>query len=439
MAAIVVIGTACAAAERTAGPTAVPGPVTARSPSRSSRNLDPAVPTAAFAAAADAGAGAAVLPRRRARRDRPWAQRRSVRPCRRPAPAYRWTLPTAADPALGRRARSASRDRPACSADGQVMISADVGEPARGAGRRRHRTCVGGQRRVASSSSARSLPDAERRRHRAGDVDRVGRRARLRAPDQRPDLRLPVRSQAVDRRARRRTGWSAPTSGSGRRWDPHRPRRARSAWPRPRPSSASSRTASPAAGSSASTRRGSRPTSSARPFAGIPIVATCNNAIMPGLQGALNEVAAAGLAGAIDVANTNTYGGCFGAAVGPADRRHDGRHPVAAHLGQALDTNTASNARAACRRWTAASCGSSASGASRGAATSSTPDGMHFEWVGERRRPDQLPVDATARTRWRPRPAPGRSPSCRRRRRRCRSRARAIARAPTAAATRPRD
>jgi hypothetical protein len=43
----------------------------------------------------------------------------------------------------------------------------------------------------------------------------------------------------------------------------------------------------------------------------IPVRARCHRRIVADLQAALAEVAAAGLAGAIDVANTNTYGGCF--------------------------------------------------------------------------------------------------------------------------------
>ena len=45
----------------------------------------------------------------------------------------------------------------------------------------------------------------------------------------------------------------------------------------------------------------------------IPIRARCHNAVSGAIGAALDEVAAAGLGGAIDVANTNTYGGCFNA------------------------------------------------------------------------------------------------------------------------------
>ncbi|HEX6785600.1 MAG TPA: hypothetical protein VF076_00265, partial [Acidimicrobiales bacterium] len=61
-AAIVVVATACAPPpDPPPVLTGVPGPVTARITVSQSRNLDPAVQAAAFAAAADAGAGAALL------------------------------------------------------------------------------------------------------------------------------------------------------------------------------------------------------------------------------------------------------------------------------------------------------------------------------------------------------------------------------------------
>ena len=55
-------------------------------------------------------------------------------------------------------------------------------------------------------------------------------------------------------------------------------------------------------------------------FTGIPIVATCHRVVTPAIQGALNEIAAAGLAGAIDTVNTNRYGGCFAPSRGPRRR-----------------------------------------------------------------------------------------------------------------------
>jgi len=122
----------------------------------------------------------------------------------------------------------------------------------------------------------------------------------------------------------------------------------------------------------------------------LGIRATCNNVAIPALQGALNEVAAAGLAGAIDVANTNTYGGCYGGLgeVSPLGSTTGGF--LSKHSwGVAIDMNTVQNPEGApptmnCdvvrifRKWGFAWGGNFIQG-----------DGMHFEYVGERR--DQWP------------------------------------------------
>jgi hypothetical protein len=114
----------------------------------------------------------------------------------------------------------------------------------------------------------------------------------------------------------------------------------------------------------------------------------CHNVVAPALQGALGEVAAAGLAGAIDVANTNTFGGCFHAhEVTPLGSTTGGflsRHS----WGMAIDMNTVENPEGrpptmSCdvvrifRKWGFAWGGNFLQG-----------DGMHFEYVGARR--DQL-------------------------------------------------
>ena len=120
-------------------------------------------------------------------------------------------------------------------------------------------------------------------------------------------------------------------------------------------------------------------------FSGVGIVATCHRVIVPYLQAALSEIAAAGLAGAIDTANTNRYGGCYG----PREVRSAGgttggnlsRHTWA----MALDTNTATNPLGG--RPTM-DCRVVAIFRRHGFAWGGnflTPDGMHFEWVGEDR------------------------------------------------------
>jgi hypothetical protein len=120
-------------------------------------------------------------------------------------------------------------------------------------------------------------------------------------------------------------------------------------------------------------------------FTGIPIVATCHRVVAPAIQGALNEVAAAGLGGAIDVANTNRYGGCFA----PREVRSDGGTTggnLSRHTwGMAIDMNTATNPMGGvptmdCRVvWIFRKWGFAWGG------NFTTPDGMHFEWVGEDR------------------------------------------------------
>lgn len=116
----------------------------------------------------------------------------------------------------------------------------------------------------------------------------------------------------------------------------------------------------------------------------IPVRARCNVAIVADLRAALAEVASAGLGGAIDVQNANTYGGCYN----PRFARESwnlSRHSY----GIALDTNTATNCVGCTptmncdvvrifRRHNFAWGGNFY-----------RPDGMHFEWVGEPR--DQVP------------------------------------------------
>ncbi len=123
----------------------------------------------------------------------------------------------------------------------------------------------------------------------------------------------------------------------------------------------------------------------------IPIRARCHNRIVADLKAALDDVAAAGLAGTIDVTNANTYGGChyarfnrIGGELGFLSRHS---------WGMALDTNTVSNCQGCVpqmncevvrifRRHNFAWGGNFL-----------VSDGMHFEWVGERR--DQLSYPST--------------------------------------------
>jgi D-alanyl-D-alanine carboxypeptidase len=115
----------------------------------------------------------------------------------------------------------------------------------------------------------------------------------------------------------------------------------------------------------------------------IPIRARCHNRINADLQAALDEVAAAGLAGAIDVANANTYGGCHN----PRFNRILGELGfLSRHAwGQALDTNTVSNCQGCVPRMDCRVVQIFRKHNFAWGGNFLRPDGMHFEWVGERR------------------------------------------------------
>ncbi len=112
----------------------------------------------------------------------------------------------------------------------------------------------------------------------------------------------------------------------------------------------------------------------------IRIRAQCHVGVVDDLRSALAEVAAAGLAGAIDVANANAFGGCYV----PRYSRTSGflsRHTY----GIALDTNTTTNC-GGCRPQM--NCDVVRIFRKHGFAWGGNfrrPDGMHFEWVGEPR------------------------------------------------------
>lgn len=114
------------------------------------------------------------------------------------------------------------------------------------------------------------------------------------------------------------------------------------------------------------------------------INASCNRSIKADLTAALQAVVDAGLAGAIDVANANAYGGCFGPRFSRIVGTQLGslsRHTWA----QALDTNTVANCQGCvpqmdCRVVRIFRAHNFAWGGNF-----LNPDGMHFEWVGEPR------------------------------------------------------
>jgi hypothetical protein len=115
----------------------------------------------------------------------------------------------------------------------------------------------------------------------------------------------------------------------------------------------------------------------------IPIRARCHVDVVADLRAALADVAAAGLGRYIDVANANTYGGCHNARFNriSAEFGFLSRHSWA----MALDINTVTDCQGCVpkmncdvvrifRRHNFAWGGNFL-----------RPDGMHFEWVGERR------------------------------------------------------
>lgn len=120
----------------------------------------------------------------------------------------------------------------------------------------------------------------------------------------------------------------------------------------------------------------------------IRIRAQCHVGVVDDLRAALADVAAAGLAAEIEVANANAYGGCYG----PRYSRISGylsRHTYA----MALDTNTVSNCQGCIPKM---HCDVVRIFRRHGFAWGGNfrrPDGMHFEWVGSPR--DQISYPST--------------------------------------------
>lgn len=118
-------------------------------------------------------------------------------------------------------------------------------------------------------------------------------------------------------------------------------------------------------------------------YSSIGLRASCHRAVVGDIQAALTEIAAAGLSFAVDLGNTNTYGGCWN----PRFARVSGTiGSVSRHAwGMALDMNTVANAQGRvpqmdCRVVRIFRKHNFAWGGNF-----LVPDGMHFEWVGEPR------------------------------------------------------
>ncbi|MGZ4724989.1 MAG: M15 family metallopeptidase [Ilumatobacteraceae bacterium] len=120
------------------------------------------------------------------------------------------------------------------------------------------------------------------------------------------------------------------------------------------------------------------------------IAASCNVTIRSDLAAALQEVVDTGLAGYIDVANANTFGGCFG----PRFMRIVGTQlgTLSRHTwGQALDTNTVANCQGCVPKMDCRIVRIFRKHNFAWGGNFINPDGMHFEWVGDPRNTYQYP------------------------------------------------
>ncbi len=115
------------------------------------------------------------------------------------------------------------------------------------------------------------------------------------------------------------------------------------------------------------------------------ILAMCNRVIAADLAAALQEVVDSGPAGHLDVANTNTYGGC---STGQArlGRLTQAIGTVSRHSwGQPIDINTSTNCQGCVPAMDCRIVGIFRKHNFAWGGNFLTPDGMHFEWVGEAR------------------------------------------------------
>ena len=121
------------------------------------------------------------------------------------------------------------------------------------------------------------------------------------------------------------------------------------------------------------------------------IRAMCNIVVKADLIAALQEVVDSGLASKIDVANANAYGGC---ATGQArlSRLTQALGSVSRHSwGQPLDTNTTTNCQGCVPKMDCRVVRIFRKHHFAWGGNFLTPDGMHFEWVGEARDTLQYP------------------------------------------------
>ncbi len=121
------------------------------------------------------------------------------------------------------------------------------------------------------------------------------------------------------------------------------------------------------------------------------IRAMCNRVIKDDLTAALQEVVDSGLAGGIDAANANTYGGCSSGQARLA-RITQSLGSVSRHSwGQPIDTNTTTNCQGCVPKMDCRIVRIFRKHNFAWGGNFLTPDGMHFEWVGEARNTLQYP------------------------------------------------
>lgn len=121
------------------------------------------------------------------------------------------------------------------------------------------------------------------------------------------------------------------------------------------------------------------------------IRAMCNKVIKADLSAALQEVVDAGLGGGIDAGNANTYGGCSSGQARLA-RITQSLGSVSRHSwGQPIDINTVANCQGCVPKMDCRIVRIFRKHHFAWGGNFLTPDGMHFEWVGEARDALQYP------------------------------------------------
>lgn len=118
-------------------------------------------------------------------------------------------------------------------------------------------------------------------------------------------------------------------------------------------------------------------------FGDIPLRNNCHKVVVEAIQGALSEIRAKGLQRFVDVANANRYGGCY---VGRYNRMAGSFGAPSRHAyGAALDINTTENYQWAVPKMNCAIVRIFRKWGFAWGGNFWPSDGMHFEFVGERR------------------------------------------------------